>query len=158
MNGEAPRRRLIPEGCGRRLTSGYTGCYGMISTGKPTSTRIWKRSTHSITVRNVGGGYAWNASVHSRRTSRMFVTTVHQIKGGKSGCLLKKNGGKLTLGSSSSTFVSKTNQKSFQLAIGKNNRTGESGVIGIRFETTMVKRPVREYLTRCGWKKAGLFG
>ena len=68
------------------------------------------------------------------------------------------SGGKLSIGSSSSSFIGKTNQKSVSFGLGKNNQTGEAGLIGIKFDTTKVKQPVRDYLTKCGWKKAGLFG
>ena len=67
-------------------------------------------------------------------------------------------GGKLSFGMSSSTFVGKTNQKSFTFGAGKNNQTGETGFISTKFDTTAVKKPIRDYLTACGWKKAGLFG
>ena len=71
---------------------------------------------------------------------------------------VKMSGGKLSFGSSSSTFKGKTNQKSFQLGVGQNNQTGETGIIRFKFNTTDVKQPVRDYLTACGWKPAGLFG
>lgn len=70
---------------------------------------------------------------------------------------VKMSGGKLSLGGSSSTFIGKTNQKSIQFGAGKNNQTGETGIVGFKFDTTAVKQPVRDYLTSCGWKKAGLF-
>ena len=71
---------------------------------------------------------------------------------------LKMSGGKLSFGSSSNTFKGKTNQKSIKFGVGKDNRTGEIGVVGFSFDTTTVKEPMRNYLTACGWKKAGLFG
>ena len=71
---------------------------------------------------------------------------------------VKMSGGKIGFGSSSSSFSGKTNQKSFTFGAGKNNQTGEAGMIGIKFDTTKVKQPIRDYLTACGWKKAGLFG
>ena len=71
---------------------------------------------------------------------------------------VKASGGKLSFGSSSSTFKGKTNQKSYQIGFGNNNQTGETGVINVKFNTTLVKQPIRDYLTACGWKKAGLFG
>ena len=71
---------------------------------------------------------------------------------------VKMSGGKLSFGGSSSTFTGKTNQKSFQFGAGKNNQTGEAGVISFKFDTSKVKQPIRDYLTSCGWKKAGLFG
>ena len=58
---------------------------------------------------------------------------------------------------SKSMFVGKKFQKSIEIGVGRNNQTGESGIIGFKFDTTMVKRPIRAYLTDCGWKKAGLF-
>lgn len=62
-----------------------------------------------------------------------------------------------TMKFSKSKFVGKTWQKSTQIGIGKNKQSGETGVIGFKFDTTMVKRPIRGYLLACGWKKAGLF-
>jgi len=67
---------------------------------------------------------------------------------------MKMSGGKLSFGSSSSSFSGKSNQKSFSFGAGKNNQTGEAGIIGFKFNTTDVKQPVRDYLTACGWKKA----
>lgn len=75
----------------------------------------------------------------------------------KSGGVQFKNGS-LSFGTSSSTFKGKTNQKSIQFGLGKNNQTGEVGLVGFKFDTTTVKQPVRDYLTACGWKKAGLLG
>lgn len=71
---------------------------------------------------------------------------------------VKMSGGKLSFGSSSNTFVGKTNQKSISFGVGKNNQTGETGIVGFKFNTTTVKEPIRDYLVACGWKKAGLFG
>jgi len=68
------------------------------------------------------------------------------------------SGGKLRVGGSSSTFIGKTNQKSIQFGAGKNNQTGEAGIVAFKFNTTAVKQPIRDYLTSQGWKKAGLFG
>jgi len=71
---------------------------------------------------------------------------------------VKTCGGKLSIGGSSSTFIGKTNQKSIQFGAGRNNQTGEAGIIGFKFNTTTVKQPIRAYLQGHGWKKAGLFG
>ena len=71
---------------------------------------------------------------------------------------VKMSGGKLSFGSSSNTFKGKTNQKSIKFGAGRDNQTGETGIVGFSFDTTTVKQPVRDYLTACGWKKAGLFG
>ena len=68
------------------------------------------------------------------------------------------SGGNLTFGSSSSTFKGKSTQKSVQFGIGRNNQTGEVGIVGFKFNTNTIKQPIRDYLTACGWKKAGLFG
>ena len=67
------------------------------------------------------------------------------------------SGGNLSFGSSKNTFKGKTNQKSFQFGIGK-DKDGQVGIVGSKFDTSMVKEPIRAYLTNCGWKKAGLFG
>ena len=71
---------------------------------------------------------------------------------------VRLEGGNLTFGGSKSTFAGKTNQKSIQFGVGKNNQTGEAGIVGFKFNTTTVKQPIRDYLTACGWRKAGLFG
>jgi hypothetical protein len=68
------------------------------------------------------------------------------------------SGGKLSFGASSNTFIGKQNKKSFEFGVGQNNQTGQAGLIGFKFDTTAVKQPIRDYLTACGWKKAGLFG
>ena len=66
---------------------------------------------------------------------------------------IKISGGSIGFGSSSSTFKGKTNQKSFSLGVGKNNQTGQTGLIGFKFDTTSVKQPIRDYLTSQGWRK-----
>jgi len=71
---------------------------------------------------------------------------------------IKMSGGKLSFGSSSNSFFGKTNQKSVEFSFGKNKQTGETGAIGFKLDTSLVKNSVRDYLTACGWKKAGLFG
>ncbi|AXE39122.1 hypothetical protein [Acidipropionibacterium virtanenii] len=67
-------------------------------------------------------------------------------------------GGKVSFGKSTSGFRGKTTEKSFEFGVGKNRQTGEVGAMGFAFDTSAVKRPVRDYLSACGWKKAGLFG
>ena len=67
------------------------------------------------------------------------------------------NAGKSGFGVSYNTFKGKTSQKSFELGLGKDNKTGEIGLVKSKFDTEMVKQPIRVYLTACGWKKAGLF-
>ena len=66
--------------------------------------------------------------------------------------------GKLSFGSSSNSFSGHKNQKSFSLGVGKDNQSGEVGIIKNVFDTDLVKKPIRAYLEQCGWKKAGLFG
>ena len=68
------------------------------------------------------------------------------------------SGGKIGLGMSSSTFKGKASQKSFSFGAGQDKQTGEVGFIGFKFDTEVVKKAVRDYLTYCGWKKAGMFG
>ena len=67
-------------------------------------------------------------------------------------------GGGLSFGTSSSSFKGKTTQKSFQLGVGKDNQTGDVGIVAFKFDTNLVKQSIRDYLTHCGWKKAGMFG
>jgi len=71
---------------------------------------------------------------------------------------IKINKGKGRKGKSMNSFSGNTSQKSISFGVGKNNATGETGVVRFDFDTSKVKKPVREYLTACGWKKAGFFG
>jgi len=64
--------------------------------------------------------------------------------------------GKLEFGKSS--FGGAMTEKSFTFGLGQDKQTGQSGLIGFKFDTSAVKKPIRDYLTSCGWKKAGLFG
>jgi len=56
------------------------------------------------------------------------------------------------------TFSGKATEKATEFRLGVNNQTGEAGVVGFKFDTALIKQPIRDYLTACGWKKAGLFG
>lgn len=67
-------------------------------------------------------------------------------------------GGKLSIGGSSQKFIGKTTQKSFEFGVGANKQTGEAGLVGFKLDTSQVKKPIRDYLAGCGWKKSGLFG
>lgn len=58
---------------------------------------------------------------------------------------------------SASGFVGKSSQKSIEIGFGKNKQSEDSGIIGFRLDTSIVKKPIRDYLKACGWKKAGLF-
>ncbi len=47
--------------------------------------------------------------------------------------------------------------KSFTMGFGKDKQTGETGILKYKFDTQIIKEPIRKYLTDCGWKKGGLF-
>ena len=96
--------------------------------------------------------FTFTVTLTDKRTWKELDRTENKKSG------LKMSGGKLSFGSSSNSFMGKTNQKSSQFGIGKNNQTGEAGIVGFKFNTTDVKQPVRDYLTNCGWKPAGLLG
>jgi hypothetical protein len=66
--------------------------------------------------------------------------------------------GSLTFGGSKQMFSGKKIQKSIVIGLGKNKQTGEAGIIKFKFDTSIVKEPIRAYLTSCGWRKEGLFG
>ena len=73
----------------------------------------------------------------------------------KSSNLDFKNG-KLTFGTSS--FVGNSVQKNITIGFGTNKDNNESGLLKFKFDTNILKEPIRNYLISCGWKKAGLFG
>ncbi|MDL2300015.1 hypothetical protein LJC01_00010 [Clostridiaceae bacterium OttesenSCG-928-D20] len=57
-----------------------------------------------------------------------------------------------------SVTLGKTSQKSIEFSIGKKKDDGKAGINEISsMDTGTIKRAVRDYLTSCGWKKAGLF-
>ena len=66
------------------------------------------------------------------------------------------NGNGLSFGKSA--FVGHQVSKSFTIGFGKDNSTDEVGVIKAKFDTSEIKKTIRDYLTNCGWKKKGLFG
>ena len=103
-------------------------------------------------VNNETRQFAFTVTLTNKGTWKELDQTEKKSSG------VKFEGGNLSFGSSKSTFAGKTNQKSIQFGIGKNNQTGEAGIVGFKFDSTMLKQPVRDYLTSCGWKKAGLFG
>jgi len=71
---------------------------------------------------------------------------------------VKLTGSGLSIGTSKNSFKGKTTQKSFEFGAKKNEQTGQTELGVSVFDTNLVKQPVRDYLTSCGWKKAGLFG
>lgn len=96
--------------------------------------------------------FTFTVTLSDNRTWKELDKTENKSSG------VKMNGGKLSFGGSSSTFIGKTNQKSIQFGAGRDNRTGQVGLVGFKFNTTDVKQPIRDYLTACGWKKSGMFG
>lgn len=66
-----------------------------------------------------------------------------------------KNG---TISFGTSGFIGNSVQKSITIGLGKDKETGKNGMMKFKFDTEIVKQPIRQYLTNCGWKKAGLFG
>ena len=64
--------------------------------------------------------------------------------------------GKISFGTSS--FVGSTTQKNITIGLGRNKDTNETGIIKFKFDTAIIKEPIRKYLESCGWKKAGIFG
>lgn len=65
------------------------------------------------------------------------------------------NTGKISFGASS--FAGHSTGKSISFGFGENKDTGETGLLSFKFDTKIVKDPIRTYLTKCGWKKQGLF-
>lgn len=66
------------------------------------------------------------------------------------------NGNGLSFGTSS--FSGNQVSKSITIGFGKDNSTGKVGIIKSKFDTSIIKNAIRNYLTNCGWKKKGLFG
>ena len=96
--------------------------------------------------------YSFTVTLDDKGKYKELDTTENKSGG------VKMSGGKMSFGSSSSSFAGKTNQKSFSFGTGTDNKTGETGFLVHKFDTTIVKKAVRDYLESCGWKKAGLFG
>ncbi len=63
--------------------------------------------------------------------------------------------GKISFGAS--TFSGQTTQKSFTIGLGKDKQTDKTGVIVSKFDTQIIKEPIRQYLKDCGWKKKVFF-
>ena len=77
-----------------------------------------------------------------------------EVDGSSKRSVAASNGG---MKFSVSKFAGMSWKKSIQIGLGKDNRTGEAGVVGFSMDTATIKEPVRDYLTACGWKKAGVF-
>lgn len=60
--------------------------------------------------------------------------------------------GKISFGKD--MFSGNTAQKHFEIGIGHDRNTGHSGVVTTKFDTSLVKNPIWEYLKSCGFKKA----
>jgi len=66
--------------------------------------------------------------------------------------------GQITFGKKKDVFKGTSTQKSFEVGIGADKQSGKVGILVFKFDTDRIKKPMREYLKSCGWKKAGLFG
>ena len=60
--------------------------------------------------------------------------------------------GKITFASNS--FYGKQTQKNITIGFGKNKDTNESGILDFEFDTSLVKKPIRDFLNSKGLKKA----
>lgn len=54
-------------------------------------------------------------------------------------------------------FVGSTAGKSVTFGLGKDHNSGKTGFVTAKFDTAIIKQPIKEYLKRCGFKKKGLF-
>lgn len=63
--------------------------------------------------------------------------------------------GKLEFGSSN--FSGHTVSKSITIGFGKNNDSNESGIVRFKYDTSIIKNEIKNYLQECGYKKKGLF-
>ncbi len=63
--------------------------------------------------------------------------------------------GKLEFGSSN--FSGYTAGKSITICFGKNNDSNESGIVKFKYDTSIIKNEIKNYLQECGYKKKGLF-
>jgi len=80
---------------------------------------------------------------YKERTQESSTTT----KAGLGGVSMEKTG-----------FIGNSSKKSFSISIGKDKNTGDVGVVKASLDTDLIKRPLRDYLARGGWKqKGGLF-
>ena len=96
--------------------------------------------------------YTFTATLNDNGTWRELDATENTSTGAS------KRGGRVGVVGSSDTFIGRANQKSVQFGIGKDNQTGAVGVVGFKFNTNDVKKPIRDYLISCGWKKAAGYG
>ena len=49
-------------------------------------------------------------------------------------------------------------EKTYTIGFGKDKNTDKFGIISSKFDTNDIKKSIREYLQKCGWKKKGFFG
>ena len=75
-------------------------------------------------VNNETRQFAFTVTLTNKGTWKELDQTEKKSSG------IRMQGGNLTFGGSKSTFAGKTNQKSIQFGIGKNNQTNETGIIG----------------------------
>ena len=65
-----------------------------------------------------------------------------------------KSVSKSGFGMSYSSFRGKEISFNKTVALGKEKETGETGIVSVTFNSEEYKKPVREYLEKCGCKKA----
>jgi hypothetical protein len=71
---------------------------------------------------------------------------------GKSSVDVNLKNGKVSFGTD--TFSGNTTSKQMVIGLGKNNATKETGVIGFKLDTSLIKAPIRQLLKDMGYKKA----
>lgn len=69
---------------------------------------------------------------------------------------ISPNGG-LKISSQTSQFRGMSSQKSFNIGLGQNKDTGQIGIINNNFDSSLIKKPLRDLLSSQGWKKRGFF-
>ena len=98
------------------------------------------------------------ASVTSEVKEYVFIVTLDFSKkrwrevDKTEGKAVSVGNGKISFGKD--MFSGNTTQKHFEIGIGHDRNTGHSGVVTTKFDTSLVKNPIREYLKSCGFKKA----
>ena len=96
--------------------------------------------------------YSFTVSLSDKGTYKELDTTEDKAR------TITMDSGKIGFGTSKEVFKGKQNRKSIEFGIGRNNTTGGMGIIGFKYNTTLVKDQIRGYLDANGWKKAGLLG
>jgi len=67
--------------------------------------------------------------------------------------------GKIGLSFGSSSFKGTSTRKEFSIGLGRDNQTGQIGLVTASLDTEAIKKPLRDYLAYCGWqRKEGVLG